>query len=231
MRFGIKGVVVLALLVAALSPIPASRAASAFDDVSESHTFVDDIAWLAGAGITKGCNPPDNTRFCPDNNVTRGQMAAFLHRAIVGQYARWSDPSTWGGSLPTAGSAVTIPSGKTVLLDVSPPPLDTLHIDGTLVFDDRDLNLTADAIMVRGALEVGKAANPYTANATITLTGTDPGRDVGMGMGAKVLGVAPGGIIDLHGTPQTVTWTRLAATAAAGASTITLAEPVTWEPA
>ena len=44
--------------------------------------FEADIDRLATAGVTKGCNPPDNDRFCPTNNVTRGQMAAFLHRAL-----------------------------------------------------------------------------------------------------------------------------------------------------
>ncbi|MDJ0663470.1 MAG: S-layer homology domain-containing protein [Acidimicrobiia bacterium] len=43
--------------------------------------FEDDIAKLAAAGITKGCNPPANTEFCPRSLVTREQMAAFLHRA------------------------------------------------------------------------------------------------------------------------------------------------------
>ena len=46
--------------------------------------FEADIEWLAAAGITKGCNPPLNNRFCPDREVTRGQMAAFLHRALDG---------------------------------------------------------------------------------------------------------------------------------------------------
>jgi hypothetical protein len=41
-----------------------------------------DIAWMSATGITRGCNPPDNTRFCPDGSVTRGQMAAFLDRAL-----------------------------------------------------------------------------------------------------------------------------------------------------
>ncbi len=44
--------------------------------------FADDIDWLAETGITKGCNPPSNDRFCPDLPVTRGQMAAFLVRAL-----------------------------------------------------------------------------------------------------------------------------------------------------
>jgi hypothetical protein len=53
-------------------------------------TFVDDngsvhegyIEAVADAGITKGCNPPANSRFCPDDAVTRGQMAAFVVRAV-----------------------------------------------------------------------------------------------------------------------------------------------------
>ncbi|HLU30619.1 MAG TPA: S-layer homology domain-containing protein, partial [Acidimicrobiia bacterium] len=46
------------------------------------NVFASDIEWLADSGITKGCNPPTNTLFCPDEPVTRGQMAAFLHRAL-----------------------------------------------------------------------------------------------------------------------------------------------------
>lgn len=45
--------------------------------------FQEDIARLAAAGITRGCNPPANTEFCPYSRVTRGQMAAFLNRALA----------------------------------------------------------------------------------------------------------------------------------------------------
>ncbi len=48
------------------------------DDDSE---FEADIEWLAATGITKGCGAD---RFCPDDLVTRGQMAAFLHRGLGG---------------------------------------------------------------------------------------------------------------------------------------------------
>jgi S-layer homology domain len=47
------------------------------DDDRSSHGS--DINRLASSGITGGCGPG---RFCPRSNVTRGQMAAFLHRAI-----------------------------------------------------------------------------------------------------------------------------------------------------
>jgi hypothetical protein len=52
-----------------------------FTDVGRSNTFVHDIEKLATADITRGCNPPANNRYCPDDPVTRGQMAAFLDRA------------------------------------------------------------------------------------------------------------------------------------------------------
>ena len=53
---------------------------SGFIDTGNS-VFKDAIAWLAAQGITQGCNPPANTMFCPNDQVTRGQMAAFIVRA------------------------------------------------------------------------------------------------------------------------------------------------------
>jgi hypothetical protein len=48
----------------------------------DGSTFEHDIEQLAEAGVTQGCNPPDNDRFCPDEFVQRGQMASFLGRAL-----------------------------------------------------------------------------------------------------------------------------------------------------
>jgi len=71
--------VIAALLVVG----PASAlAATDFVDVPSGYTFEGDIQWLADQGITYGCNPPTNDRFCPNASVTRGQMAAFLVRAL-----------------------------------------------------------------------------------------------------------------------------------------------------
>lgn len=41
-----------------------------------------DINALGVSGITKGCNPPTNDRYCPEGTLTRGQIAAFLRRAL-----------------------------------------------------------------------------------------------------------------------------------------------------
>ena len=56
-------------------------AADYFADDNTS-TFEDDINAIASADITRGCNPPSNTLFCPSRDVTRGEMAAFLRRAL-----------------------------------------------------------------------------------------------------------------------------------------------------
>jgi hypothetical protein len=60
--------------------LPSSPGIDFTDD--DRSMFEEAIQSLAAAGITYGCNPPDNTRFCPDDYVTRGQMAAFLARAF-----------------------------------------------------------------------------------------------------------------------------------------------------
>jgi hypothetical protein len=44
--------------------------------------FEADIDRLGTAGVTRGCNPPTNNKFCPTSYVTREQMAAVLHRAL-----------------------------------------------------------------------------------------------------------------------------------------------------
>ncbi len=61
-------------------PGAASQPSPFLDD--DTSVFEADIAILAAAGITKGCNPPVNDRYCPDDPVTRGQMAAFLNRVL-----------------------------------------------------------------------------------------------------------------------------------------------------
>jgi hypothetical protein len=59
--------------------VPATDTSPFVDD--DGSQFEDAISRIAAVGITRGCNPPVNDRFCPGEYVTRGQMAAFLHRA------------------------------------------------------------------------------------------------------------------------------------------------------
>ncbi|MCS7026152.1 MAG: S-layer homology domain-containing protein [Bryobacteraceae bacterium] len=52
-----------------------------FTDVPATHPYFRYIQKLRELGVTAGCT---TTRFCPDDPVTRGQMAAFLVRARLG---------------------------------------------------------------------------------------------------------------------------------------------------
>ena len=52
---------------------------SPFSDVLPESSFSGEIVGLAAMGITDGCLP---SRFCPTAQVTRGEMAAFLVRAL-----------------------------------------------------------------------------------------------------------------------------------------------------
>jgi hypothetical protein len=64
------------LLVRALDVPPASTTGT-FRDISEPHAS--NIEALHAAGLTTGCG---TGRFCPDERMTRGQLASFLARAL-----------------------------------------------------------------------------------------------------------------------------------------------------
>jgi hypothetical protein len=77
---------IVTVLVAVALAVPLSVFAShQFTDVPSSNQFHNSIDWMKDNGITVGCNPPANTRYCPNDNVTRGQMAAFMKRLAENQ--------------------------------------------------------------------------------------------------------------------------------------------------
>ena len=96
-----------------------SAATSQFEDVPDSNVFGADINWLADAGVTRGCNPPANTRFCPGSNVTREQMAAFMHRLSGG------DSRTLDGRLDALEAGGGVPSGDLAALEAAVAALTT----------------------------------------------------------------------------------------------------------
>ncbi len=115
-----------------------------------------------------------------------------------------------------------------MVLDVSPPALGGLSIDGKLSFSDKtDLELSTEWIMVHGELAIGSESNPYTRKATITLTDNVKGEDVMAGMGDRGI-MLSGGTLNLYGENRTNTWTKLAATANAGATSIQVLNASGW---
>lgn len=58
-----------------------AEAGTVFTD-DDTSVHEEDIELVAAAGITRGCNPPTNDRYCPADVFTRGQAAAFFNRAL-----------------------------------------------------------------------------------------------------------------------------------------------------
>jgi cell migration-inducing and hyaluronan-binding protein len=154
-------------------------------------------------------------------------MPAPAPAAAVKQ-TRWSDPASWPeGKVPRAGDAVTIGRDKDILLDVNPPALRSLTINGKLSFSDAlDLNLTTEWIYVPGGeLDIGSEAKPYSRKASITFTDNVPNEDINT-MGDRGI-MMLGGTLSLHGD-RTNTWTKLARTAKAGSARIEVLNAAGW---
>jgi hypothetical protein len=76
----IAGLVTVTVLLSAGIAWAALPPGGTFTD-DDGNTFEGAIEAIAAERITLGCNPPANTMFCPDDQVTRGQMAIFIGRA------------------------------------------------------------------------------------------------------------------------------------------------------
>jgi hypothetical protein len=144
---------VTALVVAPLTAV----ASHSFTDVPDNQTFHEDIEWLKDTGVTRGCNPPANTEFCPDRFTSRGEMAAFMKRyaafidAEDGTPGQADNADTVDGfdasSLVRAeGSATDNPSesdGTVESVTIDAP------VDGLLVVDSVTEATSADAWFCR----------------------------------------------------------------------------------
>jgi hypothetical protein len=79
---GTAGIVV-AILVGALIPVaagPAVAAGTFTDDDGSPHES--NIEFIAARDITSGCSQQNPSLYCPNQVVTRGQMATFISRAL-----------------------------------------------------------------------------------------------------------------------------------------------------
>lgn len=112
---------VLALALLAV-PTAVMAAGGAFTD-DDTSVFEGDIEWMAATGVTKGCNPPANDNFCPNDPVTRGAMAAFLHR--------YDD---YLGRAGVARSPITFTTSSTTPIELTTVTVDTPG-PGTLVVE------------------------------------------------------------------------------------------------
>jgi len=145
---------------------------------------------------------------------------------------RWSDPATWGGTVPAAGASVALPA-TTVVLDVDASVGELYVPQGATLLFDPTTSRTLDAsgnVVVDGALTM----RPDTAEVVHTLrfVGVNESAFVGGGMSPVAsdvgLWITNGGSLDVAGATKTA-WARVAGDIAAGAQQIALQQaPTGW---
>lgn len=123
----------------------------------------------------------------------------------------WSLPTTWpDGIVPTGGDVEVLP-GENIIYDLEDSPLfDVVTVNGRLTFmndvtQHEKLNLNAKHIFVRaGELLIGSEAEPYEAEAKITLFGSRTDAQVKMSgtveAGNKI--IANTNLVEFHGKPR-----------------------------
>lgn len=124
----------LAVIAALLLALPAGVMASdRHGDLPADHPYHDDAARMAAAGITVGCSeePP---RYCPDEALSRGQMAAFLSRGL--SRAAFGTSVT---SLTSANGFRGVPASATVATGGAPGGTGYVVLQGSVtVYADGD---------------------------------------------------------------------------------------------
>jgi Ricin-type beta-trefoil lectin domain-like/G8 domain len=113
---------------------------------------------------TCGGDPLPHQRFQP-RRLGSDLYDLSVQRALAAGAGLWSNPATWGGRVPAANARVTIPAGKTVVLDTD-VNLRSLQVDGTLLCAARDLALGAGHIAVHGRLQCGAERAPFRDTTT-----------------------------------------------------------------
>jgi hypothetical protein len=168
---------VLLLALALASPVLAS---DTFSDVPTSNVHHDDINLIRTAGITQGCNPPDNDQYCPADFVRRDQMGSFLARtAGLGANPPVADADKLDGmdSTDFYAHGDAVPSGETIFGAVG---ADFHAYDATASDFGVDVSLPLPAPVGLTDDDVFVNVTTWTGDGsqtTPTTTDTDPGCD------------------------------------------------------
>lgn len=166
---------------------------------------------------------------CVATQVFFSNPNARALEAIAAVSGDWSNTATWtGGVLPGVEDDVKIPAGLSVTLNAD-VECGGILVEGRLSVERANRTLLCDSLLVQGAgavFEVGTSASRFLQTFTLTLKGLATESPLAS-MGAKVLGAHNGGTLDIHGRDR-VEWTKLGSSAAVGATSITLSEPVDW---
>ena len=113
-----------------------------------------------------------------------------------------------------------IPAGQNVLLDESTALLYSVIIEGSLIFEDKDMTFDAYYLVcMGGSVQIGTFKKPFLSKLTITMHGNKYYPRQLPEYGNKVWAFHQA-TLDMHGAPKRKTWTVLAQTAEISATTV-----------
>ncbi len=152
-----------------------SSTADHFDD-DDGSIFEGSINSLADLGITRGCNPPDNTLFCPNRSITRGEMATMLDRVF--NYPEPPDDRFADDDGSVHEAAINSIASAGVTLGCNPP-------DNTMFCPNEPVTRAQMASFLVRALGLEPIEPPVISTEHVT-----PG-DVGSSIGVGVIAAVP----------------------------------------
>jgi len=213
------------LIVAAFSQ-SCSRSPDAVDSVPGSPT----ISYSRPQPLSSYSQLVDVYKMGPDFDPNPRSNCPHLQANLLD----WHDPSIWPSGVPQAGSDVVLPAGK-ILVSSCSWPVDgfnkiTIPAGSELIFADAPMQLRVRNVLVQGAFRMGSPTCRLFSNIVINFYGDEGSQQISeitSGLGTK--GIVVFGEIDIHGKQFHPTWTRLAATAAAGSSIVFLQDATNWE--
>jgi len=142
------------------------------------------------------------------------------------QSGLWSDPKTWHGPVPRAGTDITIDIATTVTYDLpSSPKYGSITVMGSLVFPhDKSTSISFQnmTIMMGGRVEIGTVAKPIPSGVQTTLLLN------AVKEGSAGIRVMSTGTLEIHGAPIEKTFTKLAATALNGTTKLVVVDATGW---
>ncbi len=136
-----------------------------FTDVPASSPFCPDVTWLTSYGITKGCG---GSPFCPNENVTRLQMAAFMHRlgenaALVNGCNAFGVPAILG---TTDNNSLTVRVNNQQAIMVQ-PAVDSIFGFNSNVINGASINSVAGGV-AGATIAGGGGCNPGTGGTCVS---------------------------------------------------------------
>ncbi len=164
--------------------------------------------------------------------------AVPAHAAVTARSGAWSNPATWGGSLPRPQEKAEIRADHEVTFDASSAEVAELVVRGTLrIARDRATKLVVGCnLIVYGTLDMGRAGDHIPSHITHDLVfRLTRARAAGFVGGAHFeptdCGLWVMGRWDAHAAPLTRAWGKLASDVAPGATELSVDGDVSDWPA